>query len=146
SPALIHLAYHACRFEEVTGRPLDRYGFILEFGGGYGGMCRLVHQLGFRGEYWIYDLPEVTALQRFFLGTIGVHGENEDSRGGAVMTFSDPSQLCAALAGRRKAESAFIAAWSLSETPISLRHKILPAVSPFDAFLIGYTEQFGDID
>jgi hypothetical protein len=146
SSALIHLAYHACRFEEATGRPLDRYGFILEFGGGYGGMCRLAHDLGFRGEYWIYDLPEVTALQRFFLRTIGIHAENEDSRGGAVMTFSDPSRLCSALAKRRHAESAFIAAWSLGETPICLRNRILPAVSSFDAFFIGYTEQFGDID
>ena len=147
STALIHHAYHACRFEEATRRPLDRFGFILEFGGGYGGMCRLIHQLGFRGEYWIYDLPEVSAVQRFFLRTVGIDVASDEAHGACgVRTFCDPARLRAALADPPIAEAAFIAAWSLGETPVSLREKILPGVSAFDAFLVGYTEQFADID
>ena len=64
---LIHHAYHLARFEDKTRLRINQLNCIFEFGGGYGSMCRLVHQLGFKGKYIIYDLPNFSHLQRYYL-------------------------------------------------------------------------------
>jgi hypothetical protein len=49
---------------------------IVEFGGGFGSMCRLIGALGFRGRYVIFDLPPVLALQRYYLGLHGIEADD----------------------------------------------------------------------
>lgn len=150
SGTLIHQAYHLCRFEEATGLPLTTVPFVVEFGGGYGSMCRLLHQLGFAGTYVIFDLPEVSALQRFFLRHLDIpvfKGENQDRaslRG--VFTTSDLGNLKFLLRSRPTGQAAFIATWSLTEAPVELGTMILSEVVSFDAFLFGYKERFEAID
>ena len=62
----------SCSSSAPRARDLSSSGVIVEFGGGYGSMCRLLHKLGFSGQYFIYDLPEFVALQRYFLKSIGM--------------------------------------------------------------------------
>jgi hypothetical protein len=52
---------------------------IVDFGAGYGGLARTAERLGFRGRYVLFDLPAQTALQRFYLESLGlpVRGETE---------------------------------------------------------------------
>ena len=69
---LIHHAYHLAQFEARTGQAAEQFPAVFEFGGGYGSMCRLFHQLGFSGRYVIYDLPQFSALQAFYLGSLGL--------------------------------------------------------------------------
>lgn len=45
---------------------------IAEIGGGYGGLCKIVHDVYKPDNYIIYDLPEVLALQNKFLRKFGV--------------------------------------------------------------------------
>lgn len=45
---------------------------IAEIGGGYGGLCKIVHDVYKPQQYLIYDLPEVLALQNKFLRKVGV--------------------------------------------------------------------------
>ncbi len=144
---LIHQAYHLCRFEEATGVSLQVLPFIVEFGGGYGSLCRLLHQLGFAGTYVIFDLPEVSALQRFFLRSLGIatSKDGRDAPRGAV-TISDLAELRAVVGARPPGPAGFIAQWSLGETPVELRRPVLAEVGGFDAFLLGYTERFETID
>ena len=40
---------------------------IVEIGGGVGQFYATLHALGYTGEYYIYDLPEVQAFQRRYL-------------------------------------------------------------------------------
>src|SRR5258708_13495947 len=63
----IHHAYHIFQFEQATSLHVGAFQRVFEFGGGFGGMCRLIHRLGFTGQYFIYDYPEFSALQRFYL-------------------------------------------------------------------------------
>lgn len=144
----LHLAYHLCRFEEATGVRPETVTFVLEFGGGYGGMCRLLHRLGFRGVYAIFDLPEVSALQRFYLShanvPVGTWAGNGFRDG--VVTISVLDDLPRVIAMRPPGSALFIATWSLGETPATPREALFSAVSHFDAFLLGYTARFGDID
>ena len=97
---LIHHAYHLAQFEARTGRPAERFPAVFEFGGGYGSMCRLFHQLGFSGRYVIYDLPQFSALQAFYLGSLGLPLVDADRLAGAdrgVTRVSDPAALERAL-------------------------------------------------
>ena len=47
SSNLIHHAYHLAQFQEFSNIDYSNINFVFEFGGGYGSMCRLVHNLGF---------------------------------------------------------------------------------------------------
>ena len=148
---LIHHAYHVCRFEEATGLRAEALDLVVEFGGGYGSMCRLFHALGFRGRYVIFDFAEFSALQRYFLKSLGLDvrpaADLKDGRAG-VATVSDVDELKAtveALAPEALG-SLFLATWSLSETPVEFRQSILQTAARFDAFLLAYQERFGEAD
>ncbi len=150
SANLIHHAYHWAEFEEKTGLRISDIGTIFEFGGGYGNMCRLLHNLGFRGRYVIFDIPAFSLLQRFFLESAGIPtlGRNcAETDKSAVICVSDVEQLKEALSNRdRDACSVFTATWSISETSIDIRNLILPLTSSFDAFLISYQRSFQEMD
>jgi hypothetical protein len=71
SANLIHQAYHLMRWQEWTGLQIADMQTIAEIGGGYGAMALVARRLGFRGTYTIYDLPEFSLLQEYFLGNLG---------------------------------------------------------------------------
>lgn len=145
----IFQAYHLCRFEEVTGRSLASMPLIVEFGGGYGRGCKLVHDLGFRGTYVIFDLPEVAVLQRFYLRHLGIPVTDARPAGWparGVVTVVEVADLQALLRARPPGEAAFVAIGSLSEAPIALRDTLLAQVASFDAFLVFYSAQHDALD
>jgi len=63
----IHHAYHFARFAESLDIRIDEIASIVEIGGGYGDACNVACDLGFRGTYSIFDLPNVSKIQRFYL-------------------------------------------------------------------------------
>lgn len=69
---LIHQAYHLFQWERATGLRVSDLGSIVEIGGGYGALALVCHRAGFRGTYRIYDLPELSILQSFYLSEMGV--------------------------------------------------------------------------
>ncbi len=150
SETLIHHAYHWAQFEEKTELRLDEIDCIFEFGGGYGGMCRLLRRLGFRKRYVLFDLPAFSALQRYFLRSLGLAVASQpsfESGQDAVLCTSRVDEVAAALATREKsAPAVFIGTWSISEVPAGLRREILSLVSEFTGFLMAYQMQFEQID
>jgi len=145
SATLIHHAFHVQQFEGLTGRPIDSYDWIVELGGGYGSLCRLIHRLGFQGQYVIFDLPEFSCLQRFFLSSVGVPVADGAVGDSGVWLVSSLDQLSRQI-DKKEGSSLLIATWSLSETPIAFRERFLPAVGEFDAYLIGYQRRYGAVD
>jgi len=147
---LIHHAYHVSLLEEKTGVSPDQIDFVCEFGGGYGCMCKLFHNLGFNGKYVIYDFPHFSALQEYFLKTVGitVHTfDNFQSEKTGVACVSDIDALKDILSTYEGySNSLFIAMWSISETPLHIKNSILPIVSHFDSILIAYQDKFGGMD
>ena len=147
---LIHHAYHVSQFEEKTGVSSNQIDFICEFGGGYGCMCKLFHNLGFNGKYVIYDFPHFSALQEYFLKTVGitVHAfDNFQSQKTGVTCVSDIDALKDILStSEGYSNSLFIAMWSISETPLHIKNSILPLVSHFDSILISYQDKFVGMD
>ncbi|HQL90042.1 MAG TPA: hypothetical protein PLQ15_05525 [Syntrophales bacterium] len=146
----IHQAYHLARFEQEAGMPVNRFPLIVEFGGGYGSLCRIIHKLGFQGRYVIFDLPEFTALQKFYLGLLGmpvVREKDAVSGDSGIYCMSELPEL-GFTTQKEATHGLFIATWSLSETEESLRQHIvkLPAVDSAAAYLIAYQNDFEGID
>lgn len=71
SANLIKQLYHLTQWEQTTGKQIADLHTIVEFGGGYGAMALLVHRLGFKGTYYILDLPEFALLQEYYLSNTG---------------------------------------------------------------------------
>jgi len=147
---LIHHAYHLAQFEQRIRVPAQDMGCVLEFGGGYGSMCRLFHRLGFKGRYILFDLPPFSALQGYFLKSIGIPVQENHtlpSMPTDVICVSDFDGLKYVLSEHiRKHTSMFISTWAISETPMHARELFLPLIAKFDFFLIAYQHRFGEMD
>jgi hypothetical protein len=129
---LIHHAYSFARFEREAGVRVEDMGCIVEFGGGYGSMCRLASNLGFKGRYLIYDLPELGRLQSRYLTEVGARNWSCTSEWPAIEAKIDSKPTL------------LIATWSLSEAPVQLREQVLS--TPFDFLLVAFQRQFGGVD
>lgn len=145
---LIHHTYHVCRFQEETKAELDALDLVFEFGGGYGSMCRLFYNLGFKGKYIIFDLPHFAELQKYYLRMAGIPVRTLESFGSVkseVVCISELEQLRRLVPGGGKkdqAKSLFVATWSLSEVPLELRQNIISEATHIDAFLLAYQETY----
>ncbi len=150
SANLIHHAYHVANFEDRTGIHVNDLDCVCEFGGGYGSMCRLFFNLGFRGRYLILDLPAFSALQRYFLKTVGLpvlSTKMFEETDCGVSCISHADELRQFVSNRsRWNKSLFVATWSISETSIEVRESILPMTSEFEFFLLAYQDRFREVD
>jgi hypothetical protein len=147
---LIHHAYHIAKFENNTGVKVSDMKVIFEFGGGYGNMYRLVNNLGFKGKYIIFDFPAFSALQEYFIKSVGLNVLNVNnfaSSNSGVLCISNLPDLKDAISQYVDIKGTmFLASWSISETPIPFRESILSLVTKFTNFLIAYQGKFEDND
>ena len=123
----IQHAFHIKTFEESTHRKLRDCDVIFEVGGGFGNFCRVMREDGFRGTHIILDLPHVREVARLFLSLNGVPVTDkvELVDGACLITSDDIEAAIAMVAGKRVA---FVATWSLSETPMAIRERLFPAL------------------
>ena len=143
SEPLIQTAYALSQLELLGGRPITEWDTVIEFGGGFGSLCRLMHQLGFRGRYVIFDLPPFTLLQRYYLRSAGILAESDDR----ITLTSDLTELQSIVSALPPdALSTFVACWSLSETPLALRAQIRPLVERMRHYCIAFQERYGEVD
>lgn len=69
------------RYIKVAGDCKTHFGDlsnrnIIEIGGGYGGLCNILHALGGFASYTIVNLPECNALAKKFLAAQGIENVN----------------------------------------------------------------------
>lgn len=145
SANLVHHAYTLAFFEEVSGLAIQDLTDVFEFGGGYGSMARLFYSLGYRGKYTIFDLPEFSSLQSFYLRSLGLEVYAPTSKNGNIRLISDFDEFTN-LAGEKTRNSLFLATWSLSETSSDFREKIVNAVFPRENYLIALQDQFNEVN
>lgn len=120
---LIHQAYHLTQWERATGKRIEQLDTIVEFGGGYGAMALLCKRMGFEGKYVIYDLPEFSLLQEYYLSQFGMLDKME----------WNPKK-------KPKDVDLFMALYSLSEVEPAQRMRYLPSV--VDSYLFLYSGQW----
>jgi hypothetical protein len=138
-------AYHLEQFMVHSGRSIKDLDLIIDFGGGYGSMCKVAHGLGFNGRYVIFDWPEFSLLQEFYLKLSSTSQTvlRTPSEENGIYLINDPEKLHEFF--ERPCRSLLIATWSMSEMPVVLREKLLTIVSP-SYFLITYQKKFGEIN
>lgn len=137
SANLIHHLYHLMHYERATGLCVSDHRTIIEIGGGYGSLARLLLRLGFRGRLHIHDLPEFGALQRFYLTSVM---EEEANLHVDDLSFSDS-------AGDAPRDSDLvIATWSLSESPVGVRDELMTVLGGASSYLFAYQHAFEGID
>jgi hypothetical protein len=138
---LIHHAYNLLQL----GHNVEQLPTILEFGGGYGSTARLAFRLGFRGRYVIFDLPEFFALQRFYLGTLGLPVARDPTAGTPAIHCISTMEALQTLFPQHN-PALFLATWSFSETPPAFRRQFLPLLRNAHRLLIAYQHSFGNAD
>lgn len=117
---MVHQAYHLMQWERIADVETESLDCIVEFGGGYGAMAWIVNRLGFKGEYVIYDLPEMSILQRYYLSNVGVSATLRVTNGAKFPTPPKADLL--------------ISCHALGEAPDDLRRAFL--AHPFKSYLI----------
>lgn len=127
---LIHQAYHFYKFQTITGKQISDMKTIVEVGGGYGAACLVARRLGFKGKYIIYDLPEFSLLQQWYLSQVGVDGV----------------EFVTELPKKQKNMDLLIGLYSLSEMPMELRTRILISKYVAKNYLLLYSQNWVDYD
>jgi len=125
SRTMIEQCAHIAMWELHTGKRVETINHIVEFGGGFGAMALLVHRLGFTGKYVIFDFPEMTYLQEWWLEENGVTG---------IEFISDISDYHADT-------DLVIAIDSISESPMELRDTFLANVN-MQSLVLRYSRQW----
>jgi hypothetical protein len=150
SANLIHHAYHIKKFEEVVQEKVSDIDMVFEFGGGYGSMYRLFKNLNFDNQYVIFDLPLFSLLQEYFIKSLGhpvltIEEFCEGEKG--LLCISDSADITKIMEYLpQNNKNLFIATWSISETSIELREKIMKEMDKINLFLIAYQKTFQEVD
>ncbi|MFA6006374.1 MAG: hypothetical protein WC764_01455 [Candidatus Paceibacterota bacterium] len=132
----VHHLYNLSQLLDRTDFNLARCNSIIEFGGGYGNTCRILYRMGYTNRYVLYDLPEFSALQGFYLG---VNKLLKDNR---IELVSSETELTSTA---QKDLGLLIALWSLSEAPLEVRDTFMKVIGHPEYILVAYQEQFGGI-
>jgi hypothetical protein len=113
----VHHLHHLMRFEQLTGRKISSIENVVEFGGGYGNMARIVLNLGGCNTYSIVDLLLFSCIQYVFLSTVAgndqVTLDNNNANQNAnihllsLLRTDEPTNLRGDL---------FLSTWALSES------------------------------
>lgn len=130
-----NLVHHAYSVLMLLNKRRDiNFESIIELGGGYGSMCRLFRNMGFNNKYVILDLPEFSALQEFYLGSIKQDFIKNTFFENDFTELMQPTE-----------DNLLLATWSLSEMPIKLRTEILENLN-FNSCVIAFQSEFDGID
>ena len=129
---LIHHAYSISQL--LNNCDIQDFNKVIELGGGYGSMCRLFRNMNYFGKYIIYDLPEFSSLQKFYLSSVDTKYTDNTVFSSDLNILNDDN-----------IRALFIATWSFSEMPIELREQLLNYMK-FDYCIIAFQEEFDGID
>ncbi len=136
----INHVYHLSCLEKNLNIKLQNIKNVFEFGGGYGCMARIFSQISEQIKYKIFDTNLVNCLQYYYLK------QNDLDVGFDNNKFELVNNLRDLNFNKNLENSLFIANWSLSEVPLSLREKISKSIENFDYIMISFQKNFEDID
>ena len=135
SPLTIQHAYHLYLIKERMGIFLpDEASHIVEIGGGYGNLCRLIKNFGYTNKYTIVDFPEMLNIQQQYLDTVGV-GDIDFST--LTMDQFEPTETDT---------SALIATFSVNEMPMKTRKYMEPHYNKYSYLFFAHNTVFDGVD
>lgn len=122
-------AHHILTFEAMAGKDITDYDQIVEFGSGIGETARMILDMGFKGDYLLYDLPETARISAFYL-----------SKYPNVKVITNYTEI------PKGKKTLFIGTWSLSEVPIQYRNPIVSHLKGDADYLIIFQKSIWDYD
>jgi hypothetical protein len=130
----------------LNGGPLSQWGTVFEFGGGYGSLARLIKKAGSAAPYIIFDLPEFSYLQAYFLTVVFPVAKisTTPTKEADFILLSSIEDLTEQF--KLTPPNTFIALWSLSESPLEVREQVLKIIGQPLYWFIGYQAKFKSID
>lgn len=120
---LIHQAYHLKQWLDRSQKTVSELTAICEIGAGYGALALICRRLGFTGQYYVIDLPELVKIQQYYLGRNG------------VMALWELPKSC----------DLFIGLHSLGEIPIAERERLLSQVAAKE-YLFASSYEYEGVD
>jgi hypothetical protein len=129
SAFVLRFAYIVLMFQQMSGRNILDYEQIVEFGGGVGELARFVRDIGFVGDYYIYDLPEMGVISQFY----------------NMLLRKDIKHVTHYSVIPNNKRTLFVGAWSFSEIPFDYRKEIANHFNGKD-FLIVFQSSIWEYD
>jgi hypothetical protein len=124
----VHQLYHLLRYEDATGRRVSDADIVVEWGGGFGSLMRLLVRMhGGHPTCIIFDTPIFSALQWFYLSS--VLGEER-----VVLHGPGPVRLVAGkvnllpiglLGNAEISADLFISNWALNESMPAAQREVI---------------------
>ena len=112
----IYQCYLLDYFEKMTSIDITQIDHVVEFGGGYGVMRNIFARAGFEGHYTIFDLPEMSILQEYYLERVLTDRQLEQT----TLTTREMSTVHTDL---------ILGISSIGESPFSARNRFLSKVT-----------------
>ncbi len=114
---------------------------VFEFGGGYGCMARIFSKINKNIKYTIYDTKLVNLIQYYYL-KLNKLNVGFDCKKNYILI----DKLKKTKKKKSISNSLFIANWSMSETPINFRGKLILEMIKYEYILISFQENFEEIN
>ncbi len=136
----INHVYHLSILINSLNLDLKKVNHVYEFGGGYGCMARIFSKINQNVKYTIFDTKLVNLLQYYYLKQNGLDvGFNKNHKFLLTNKFKFTKK-------KPVPNSLFIANWSMSETPLDFRKKIIFEMNNYENILISFQESFENIN
>jgi hypothetical protein len=144
----IHDTFNFKMLVDLNGRKKNFYN-VIEFGGGYGSLCNLIKKIYKLKNYLIYDLPEVNALQYYYLKKLNHNvyiNQVKSKETNAIYLFSDILKLNKFIKNSKLKNYMFISNWAFSEVPINLRKKFYLIINKSKITYLAFQKKFEKIN
>ena len=140
--------YHLKKYNDFSKINLNKFDFILEFGGGYGNMAYTFLKINKNCRYIIFDTEEVNLLQYYYLKKckIKVSYDNKYILKKGVLLVNSINKIKKILNKNKWKKGLLIANWSISEVPLYFRNKLSFLFNQFDFQLISFQRDFENIN
>ena len=114
--------------------PDDKITNIVELGGGYGNLARLIRNFGYDGKYTIIDFPLISKIQKDYLSRNNIND----------VIFSELNK--ASLTPQNNDVSILIGTYSISEMPMAERSYLELYYKYYSYIFIAHNDSFDGID
>jgi hypothetical protein len=120
--------------------------YIFEFGWWYWALATIIYRLWFEWWYFIYDFELFNQLQRYFFESEKLK-ITDNINENWIYCYSKLDDLSIKNVEWKKV---FIATWSISETPLSIRYNYLQVLdnvtNDFNYFILWFQDNFWEVD
>jgi len=114
----VHHLYHIAFYEHKCGISVKRLNSVIEWGGGYGNMAKIIRRMNPSLTYTIVDIPIFSCIQWLYLSTVFHHTDLNIITDTAMQVADGKINILplSLVEQHRPACELFVSTWALSES------------------------------